>query len=225
MNDLNRKAFGGLLNLLVCVGLMVFLPAWTLRYWQAWLFLIAFFVPTAAITLYLMKKDPKLLERRVSAGMVAEKEKTQKIIQGVASIAFIATIVFPAIDHRLGLSTVPVGAVLAGDALILLGFLVVFLVFKENTFTSGIIEVSAGQRVISTGPYAIVRHPMYVGALILLLGVPLALGSLWGLLAIIPMTLAMVVRLLDEEKFLGQNLAGYLDYKRKVRYRLAPFVW
>jgi protein-S-isoprenylcysteine O-methyltransferase Ste14 len=178
-----------------------------------------------AITIYLIKKDPKLLERRINAGPGAEKEKSQKIIQFLAAIAFIAVIVFPAIDHRFAWSTVLPYAVAAGDILVALGLLVIFFVFKENTFTSAIIEVGTEQKIISTGPYAFVRHPMYTGGLIMLLGVPLALGSWWGLFTIIPITLVIIWRLLDEEKFLAKNLSGYSEYQNKVRYRLLPFIW
>jgi protein-S-isoprenylcysteine O-methyltransferase Ste14 len=219
------KAFGGLFNLFVCLALLIFLPAWTLNYWQAWVFLGAFFGPALAITLYLMKNDPALLERRVKGGAAAEKERSQKIIQGLAGIAFIATVIVPVLDRRFGLSVVPPYAVLAGDLLVVMGFIVVFLVFRENSYTSGIIEVAAEQRVISTGPYALVRHPMYSGALVLLFGIPLALGSWWGLFTIVPMTMILVWRLLDEEKFLGRNLPGYEEYRKSVSYRLAPFVW
>jgi protein-S-isoprenylcysteine O-methyltransferase Ste14 len=225
MNELNRKAIGGLVNLLLCVALLIFLPAWTLRYWQGWVFLLAFFGPALGITLYLMKNDPQLLERRVKSGSMAEKRRSQKVIQGFAAMAFAAMIALPVLDHRFRWSAVPVFAVVAGDGLVVLGFLLVFLVFKENTFTSGTIEVAAEQKVISTGPYAIVRHPMYVGALVLLLGMPLALGSYWGLLTILAMTAVIVWRLLDEEKFLVEHLAGYSEYRERVRYRLAPFVW
>ena len=224
-NALNRKAIGGLLNMMVCAALMVFLPAWTIRYWQAWVFLAVFFIPSLLITFYLMKKDPKLLERRVHAGVIAEKEAFQKVVQGAATLAFAALLVFPAIDHRVGWSRTPVWAVAAGDGLMVLGFVVVFFVFRENSFTSSIIEVSEEQEIISTGPYGVVRHPMYVGALILLLGIPLALGSVWGLLGFIPMVGAIVVRLLDEERFLGRSLEGYIEYRKIVRYRLVPFVW
>ena len=225
MKDLNKKAFGGLLSLLISLAASLFLPAWTLYYWQAWIFLGVFSVSVLAITIYLIKKDPKLLERRINAGPGAEKEKSQKIIQFLASIAFIAVLVFPAIDHRFGWSTVPPYAVAAGDILVALGLLVIFFVFKENTFTSAIIEVGTEQKIISTGPYAFVRHPMYTGGLIMLLGVPLALGSWWGLFTIIPITLVIIWRLLDEEKFLAKNLSGYSEYQNKVRYRLLPFIW
>jgi protein-S-isoprenylcysteine O-methyltransferase Ste14 len=225
MNDLNKKAFGGLLLLVISLGGLLFLPAWTLHYWQAWLFLAVFSVSVLAITLYLMNRDPELLRRRVNAGPGAEKEISQKLIQLFATLAFLAVIVFPAIDHRFAWSTVPLYAILVGDGLVALGLLIVFLVFKENTYTSGVIEVDQGQRVVSTGPYALVRHPMYVGAVVMLLGFPLALGSWWGLLAVIPITMVIVLRLLDEEKFLAKNLPGYLEYRNRVRYRLIPFIW
>ena len=225
MKELNRRAFEGLLQLVVALVVLIFLPAWTIHYWQAWVFLAVFLVSTLAITLYLMEKDPKLLERRVKAGSAAEKEASQKIIQSIASIAFIFVIAFPAIDHRCGWSTVPTFVVVLGDVLVALGLLFVFFVFRENTYTSAVIEVDTEQKVISTGPYAIVRHPMYISASIMLVGVPLALGSFWGLLAVIPITITIVWRLLEEEVFLTNNLSGYAEYRSKVKYRLLPFVW
>jgi protein-S-isoprenylcysteine O-methyltransferase Ste14 len=225
MTDLNKKAFAGLLNLIICLALLLFLPAWTLDYWQAWIFLAVFSVSVLAITIYLMKNDPKLLERRVKAGPVAEKEKRQRTIQILATIAFAAIIVFPAIDHRFAWSEVPPYVTLAGDMLVALGLLLVFFVFKENSFASGTIEVGAEQKIVTTGPYALVRHPMYIGGLVMLLGIPLALGSWWGLLTVIPIALVIVWRLLDEEKFLAKNLAGYPEYQKKVRRRLLPLIW
>jgi protein-S-isoprenylcysteine O-methyltransferase Ste14 len=225
MNQLNIKAFAGLLQLLIIMSLVIFLPAWTFHYWQAWIFLAVFFVSVLAITLYLMKNDPKLLERRTNAGPVAEQQTIQKIIQSLAALAFIAMFIVSALDHRFAWSTMPPYVTALGDILVALGLYFVFLVFKENTFASGTIEVGAEQRVIATGPYAFVRHPMYIGALVMLLGVPLALGSWWGLLTIIPMTLVLVARLLDEEKFLARNLAGYCEYRDKVRSRLIPLIW
>jgi protein-S-isoprenylcysteine O-methyltransferase Ste14 len=134
-------------------------------------------------------------------------------------------IILPALDHRFAWSDIPPFLVISGDILIALGFLVIFFVFKENTFTAAVIEVAVDQKVISTGLYALIRHPMYAGALIMLLGTPLALGSWWGLLMFIPFTLIIVWRLLDEEKFLSKYLGGYSEYKKRVRYRLVPFVW
>lgn len=225
MKGLNKKVFGGFLRLLVSLAVLLFLPAWTLRYWQAWIFLSVFSSSVLAITVYLIKWDPRLLERRINAGPGAERERSQKIIQTLAMMAFIAVFVFSAVDHRFVWSRVPPYVVAAGDILVVLGMLIIFFVFKENTFTSAVIEVDTEQKVISTGPYAFVRHPMYFGALVMLSGVPLALGSWWGLLTIIPMTLVIVWRLLDEEQFLAKKLSGYSEYRRKVRHRLIPFIW
>jgi protein-S-isoprenylcysteine O-methyltransferase Ste14 len=222
---LNKKVFNRLLRFFISLAALLFLTAWTLDYWQAWIFLAVFSVSAFAITIYLEKKDPKLLERRMNAGPGAEKEKSQKIIQVLALIAFIAVLVFPAIDRRLAWSTMPPYVTAAGDLLVALGFLVIFFVFKENTFASAIIEVGPGQKVITTGPYALVRHPMYSGALVMLLGEPLALGSWWGLFTIIPITAVIVWRLLNEEKFLAKNLSGYSEYQSKVKCRLLPFIW
>jgi protein-S-isoprenylcysteine O-methyltransferase Ste14 len=225
MNTLHMKAFGGLLCLLLVMSSLLFIPAWTLDYWQAWTFLAVYFGSSLAITLHLMKNDPKLLERRMSGGPAAEKETTQKIIMLLVSLGFIALIVVPALDHRFGWSHMPPSAALAGDVLVLLGWLAIFSVFEENTFSSATIELAPGQKVISTGPYALVRHPMYAGGLVMLLGVPIALGSWWGLLVIVAMIPALIWRLLDEEKFLARNLPGYMDYQRQVRYRLIPLLW
>jgi protein-S-isoprenylcysteine O-methyltransferase Ste14 len=225
MSSLNLKAFGGLLNLSVCLWLSIFVPAWTLNYWQGWVFIAVFMGSSLAITLYLMKADPKLLERRVKAGVAAEKEIAQKVIQGAAGLAFIATIALPALDHRFGWSRVSWIASVVGDVLVAAGFLIVFRVFQENSFTSGTIEVGEGQAVVSTGPYAVVRHPMYAGALVLLAGSPVALGSWWGLVMVVPMLVVLMWRLTDEERFLEKNLPGYAEYCGKVRFRLAPLIW
>jgi protein-S-isoprenylcysteine O-methyltransferase Ste14 len=225
MTELNKKASQGLVELIVVMAALTFLPAWTFEYWQAWILLAVFFACTLAIDLYLVKNDPKLLERRLKAGPGSEKEKSQQIIQAMAIVAFVTIFVFSALDHRFGWSPVPPFVSILGDVLVALGLYFVFLVFKENTFTSGIIEVGDDQKVVATGPYALVRHPMYIGALVMLVGVPLALGSLWGLLTIVPMVFVLVIRLLDEEKFLARNLAGYSEYQSKVRYHLVPLIW
>ncbi len=225
MRGLNIRAFAGLLQLVVALAVLIFLPAWTLHYWQAWILVAVFVACTLAITIYLMRNDPALLERRLKAGPGAEQENSQKIIQALAIVAFISIFVVSALDHRFGWSSVPPYVVALGDILIALGFYFVFLVFKENTFSSGIIEVGSEQKVITTGPYALVRHPMYIGALVMLIGVPVALGSWWGLSTIILMVVVLVWRLLDEETFLAKRLAGYSEYQSRVRYRLLPFIW
>jgi protein-S-isoprenylcysteine O-methyltransferase Ste14 len=225
MNMLNVKAFGGLLLLFLVMAALLFIPVETLDYWQAWTFLAVYFAASLAITLYLMKKDPQLLARRMSGGPTAEKQTTQKIIMSFTSLGFIGLLVVPALDHRLAWSHMPTYAALAGDVLVALGWIAIFLVFKENTFTSATIELAPDQKVISTGPYALVRHPMYAGALVMLLGIPIALGSWWGVLVIAVIMPALIWRLFDEEKFLTRNLPGYREYQNKVRYRLIPHVW
>jgi len=219
------KAFGGLLFLVVVMGALLFIPARTLNYWQAWTFLAVYFASSLAITLYLMKKDPKLLQRRMSGGPAAEKERAQKIIMFFASLGFIGLIIFPGLDHRFAWSRVPPYVALAGDVLVGVGFLAIFFVFKENTFSFATIEVARDQTVISTGPYALVRHPMYAGAFVMLVGIPIALGSWWGLLVLVAMMPALIWRLFDEEKILARKLPGYVEYQRTVRYRLIPLVW
>ncbi|HWR25938.1 MAG TPA: isoprenylcysteine carboxylmethyltransferase family protein [Methanosarcina sp.] len=223
--NLKIKTLLGFVQLIFMLGLSLFLPAGSFNFWQAWVYLIIFIVSSAAVTVYLWKKDPKLLESRVKAGPGAEKEKAQKIIQLFASICFIAILVIPSLDHRFGWSNVQLYIVVAGNILVVLGFFLIFLVFKENTFAAATVEMSTDQKVITTGPYSIVRHPMYISALIMLFGTPLALGSWWGLVTLIPMTLIIVLRLLDEEKFLLKNLRGYKEYCQKTRYRLIPFIW
>jgi protein-S-isoprenylcysteine O-methyltransferase Ste14 len=225
MLALNQKALLGLFALSLCIAGLLFAPAWTIHYWQAWVFLAVFFISVLAITIYLMKRDPSLLERRIYAGPTAEKQLGQKKAQSVLQLAFLVIPALSAIDHRIGWSKVPVGVVALGDFLVVLGLFIVFLVFRENTFTSAIIDIYAGQKVISTGPYAIVRHPMYAGVLLMLIGEPLALGSSWALLAVIPLMLGIVWRLIQEEQFLLTNLPGYVDYRGRVRYRLVPLVW
>ena len=225
MKALHRKALFGILRTFVILVVVIFVPSWSLNYWQGWACLAAFFVPACAITVWVAKNDPALLERRLKAGPKAEKEIGQKIVQTIASTVFLGDFVFPAFDRRYGWSPAPAWASVVGDLMMVLGFVIVFRVFKENSFTSGIIEVAENQKVISTGPYALVRHPMYTGGLIMLFGIPLALGSWLGMLINVPMTAAIVWRLLDEERFLLQNLPGYTEYRETVKYRLIPLVW
>jgi protein-S-isoprenylcysteine O-methyltransferase Ste14 len=220
-----RSAVGGLVFLFVVLALAAFAPAGTVRWVEAWVYLGVFFGASTAITIYLAKKDPALLDRRTKAGPLAEKERSQKIVQSLASVAFLSIIVVPALDRRFGWSHVPFVAALVADVLVAAGFAAVFFVFRENTFTSAVIEVAKEQRVVTTGPYAIVRHPMYAGALLLLVATPVALGSWVGLATFVPFVAIIVWRLLDEEKFLAGHLAGYEAYREKVKYRLVPFLW
>jgi protein-S-isoprenylcysteine O-methyltransferase Ste14 len=225
MTNLNVKAWFALIALALVMGLLLFGCAGTVSYWQGWAYLTIFTTASALTTRYLMAKDPALLERRMSGGPTAETRPTQKVIMWGASISFIAMLVVPALDVRFEGPTVSPVATVAGDLLVAIGFYLIFLVYRENTFTSATIEVAADQKVISTGPYAIVRHPMYASASLYLIGTPLALGSLWGFVPLGVMIPFLIWRLFDEERFLAKNLPGYADYQRRVRHRLIPFVW
>jgi protein-S-isoprenylcysteine O-methyltransferase Ste14 len=225
MENLKRRAWLGLLFLAIVMGLLVFIPAGTVRYWQAWVYLGVFLGISALITLDLVRNDPALLRRRLKGGPTAEKSPTQKIIMFLNSAGFVGLLVVPALDHRFGWSNVPVPLVLAGDVLTVVGFSIVFRVYRINTFASATIEIAEGQEVISTGPYAVVRHPMYAGGLVYLLGMPLALGSYWGFLVFAAMLPALIWRMLDEEEFLAKKLPGYAEYLDRVRWRLIPKVF
>jgi protein-S-isoprenylcysteine O-methyltransferase Ste14 len=222
---IKRKAFFGFSCLILIMGLLLFIPAGTLNFWEAWVYLLIFSTSSLLITLFLMRKDVELLKRRLNAGAAAENERNQKIIQTFAQIFFIGILIVPGLDHRFNWSDVSLKLVITGDIFVALGFFIVFLVFKENSFTSAIIEVAEEQKVISTGPYKLVRHPMYSGALLLLLFTPFALGSFWSLTFAILMIIVIIYRLLDEEKFLLKNLPGYKDYCQKTGFRLIPWVW
>ena len=225
MISLNVKAWLANFLLALVMAALLFATAGTVRYWQGWLFLAVFIGAALVITAHLVRHDPALLRRRMVGGPMAEPETRQKIIMLFASIGFIALLLVSALDHRFGWSSVPVPVVIAGDILIVVGFAVVLRVFRENKFTSARVEIAREQRVVTTGPYALVRHPMYAGAFLYLLGMPLALGSYWGLLAVAAMMAAITWRMFDEEDLLARGLPGYVDYQRSVRWRLIPGIF
>jgi protein-S-isoprenylcysteine O-methyltransferase Ste14 len=224
MNPLVRKTIFGFIQLHVILGILLFMSAGSITYWQGWAYL-GVFLACNLLTLYLINYDQKLLESRLNAGPTAEKEKSQKIILSFASLFVIGLIFIPGLDFRFHWSQVPLEAVVIANAGIALGFLIVFFVFRESSYASAIIEVSDEQQVVSTGPYSIVRHPMYTGGLLLFLFTPIALGSYWALLLFPPLTTVIILRLLDEEKFLSEHLSGYQEYSQKIPYRLIPFIW
>lgn len=207
------------------LGLILFLPARTFNYWQAWLFIFVFLACVTGIGLYLSINDPALLERRKKVGPAAEQSPVQKIIMSIALVGILALLVVCALDHRFSWTRVPVVISLLGDGLVALGLYLNLLVFKENSFGGSTVETVADQKVISTGPYALVRHPMYLGVLVMMIGVPLALASLWGLAILAGILPGLVWRILDEEKLLVQQLPGYAEYMQKVRFRLLPYLW
>ena len=220
-----QKALTGLLKATIVLAVLLFVPAWTLRFWEGWAYLAIMAACSAAIILYLERHDDALIGRRLKAGPVAEKEKSQKIIQGLTSIFGIILYLVPGFDARWQWSHVPMVLVVIGQIGLALGFVIMFLVFRENSYSSSIVEVAKDQKVISTGPYAVVRHPMYVGAVLMFLATPLALNSWWAFIPAIALSAMIAVRLVDEEKFLVANLPGYGDYRLSVRSRLIPGIW
>lgn len=209
----------------VALAGLIFVPARTVNYWRGWAFLGTFVLSTLIITVYLARNDPKLLDRRLSAGPQAEKEPSQKIIVSLIIFLFAGLLVFSSLDWQFHWSPVPHWVSIAGDLLIFLSYIFFIWVFRANTYGASTIQVIEDQKVVSTGPYAFVRHPMYAGAFVMLAGIPLALGSWWGLFFFLLAIPVLLWRLGDEERFLRRNLPGYTEYTQQVRYRLIPFVW
>lgn len=209
----------------MALGVLLFLPAWTLNFWQAWVFIAVFMICVDYIGLYLSLKDPELLARRQKVGPAEEQAPAQKIIMTLAIVANLGLLVFCALDHRFGWSPVPALVSLVGDGLVALGLLMTLEVMKVNSYSGSTIEKFEGQSVISTGPYALVRHPMYAGAVVMVTGAPLALGSWWGLLVLVITVPVLMWRILDEEKLLRKDLPGYSEYTQKVHFRLVPYLW
>jgi protein-S-isoprenylcysteine O-methyltransferase Ste14 len=210
-----------LLGILV-TGLMLFLPAGSLNYWQAWIFMGVLFIPVMFVVSYFLKHDRGLLERRMK---FKEKEAEQKTIIKITDLIFFVGFLIPGFDYRYGWSKVPTAVVIISDIIIFLGYLLVFFVFRENSYTSRIIEVDKKQKVISTGPYSVIRHPMYAGVISMFIFMPLALGSYWALIFFIPVIVLVILRTLNEEEVLLRDLKSYKEYCQKVRYRLIPGVW
>lgn len=206
-------------------ALLLLVPAGTGNYWQAWVFIAVFMVATLVMSLYLAVRDPAALRRRMRAGPGAENRTSQKLITSGIVAAVVAVLVVSALDHRFGWSPVPTALVVAGDVLVAAGLIAAQWVVIENPSAAATITVEAGQPVVTTGMYGVVRHPMYAGSLVMMLGTPLALGSYWGLLVVLAALPLLAARILDEESMLRRQLAGYPEYMNQVRYRLVPYVW
>lgn len=209
---------------LVVIGLLLFRSAGTIQYWQAWVYLAVGAVTSTLLTLSITK-DPTLLENRSKTGVAAEQRPIQKVIVWCMGLVWIGSFVVPGLDRRYGWSSMPTWLSIGGNLLVIASMWMVCRVFKENSFASATVEIGEEQKVITTGPYAIVRNPMYSSATVYFIAMSLALGSYWGLIPSVLMTLGFVWRLFDEEKFLAQNLAGYTEYCAKVRWHLIPGVF
>lgn len=217
-----KKVISAYLSAFVVLGLMFFVPAGTVFYWQAWVYLVVMFFSAGSIGAYLMRHDKALMERRLK---MKEREEPQKKIIKAGTIIYLAIFLVPGLDFRFGWSQVPLAVVIFSDAVVLFGYYLFFLTLKENSYASRIIEVEKGQKVVTTGPYAVVRHPMYSAILLIMVFTPLCLGSYWGLFATIPAFPLIILRILNEERALAENLPGYKEYLEKNRYRLIPGIW
>jgi protein-S-isoprenylcysteine O-methyltransferase Ste14 len=226
MHDpLTLRVFVGIARTQAVLALMLFGPGWSLDYWQGWLLWLVFFACILAISIYLLAHDRALVRRRMKAGPTAERRPQQKLVQSVFVVLLVMLVIVSVLDHRFGWSAPGPAAATLGDGLIVIGFVIVFATFRANSFASAIVEVGPGQTVIDTGPYAVVRHPMYSGALLMFFGTPPALGSWWGLIPAALLSGALAWRLLDEEQFLVRELSGYGAYREKVHSRLLPGLW
>jgi len=206
----------------IFIGCMLFLPAGTLGYWEAWLYMGLLFIPVAIAGVVLVIKDPELLERRMRT---REREAPQRKVIAGSSLLLLAEFLIPGFDRRYAWSTVPLSLVLLADILILLGYLLFILTIRENRFASRVVEVQDNQVVISTGPYALVRHPMYLAISVIFTLTPLALGSYWALIPALLLPLVLAARIGNEEQLLRRDLPGYEEYCQKVKYRLLPLIW
>ncbi|MCC0637452.1 MULTISPECIES: methyltransferase family protein [unclassified Clostridioides] len=208
---------------ILVLACLIFGLTGTIDFWQGWIFLTAFCIPTCIITIYLMINDPVLLERRIKS----KETRPQQILgQSIAGFLFLFGLLgVPALDNRFAWSSIPIILTIISDVLILIGFIIVFFVFRYNSFTSKVIVVMSNQKVITDGPYSVVRHPMYLGAILIILFTPLALNSWWGMIAVIPLCIIVVFRILDEEKLLSAELDGYKEYCQKTKYRIIPYIW
>lgn len=204
---------------------VLFWPAGTFDYWQAWVFLAVFVATTGVGSAYLAARYPDALARRMKAGPTAETRPAQRIIMTLTLTLVVVTFVLSALDHRFGWSQVPVWLVIAGDLLVAADLGVTQLVIVQNNYAAATVRVEAGQPLADTGLYGWVRHPMYTGAAVMMLGTPLALDSWWGLLGVLASAPVIVARIRDEERMLSEELVGYPEYMTRVRYRLVPYLW
>lgn len=225
MNDLSRKALASVARTQVALALMLFVPARTFAYWEAWLYWTLSTVAALATALHFLRRDPALIQRRLEVGARAEPLKSQQIIQAIGSVLYAAMFIVAALEQHVHGSQVSAPVILIADAIVAAGLALTFLVFKANTFTASTVTVEAGQCVVTTGPYAIVRHPMYAASIVWFLATPFALGSPWALVPAGLMSLTVGVRLVDEERHLRTSLPGYDGYCESVRWRLIPGLW
>jgi protein-S-isoprenylcysteine O-methyltransferase Ste14 len=221
-SKLERRLLGIVIPSIFIIGAMVFIPAGTLAFWEGWVFLSALFIPMFFVFIYMIRHERRLLEKRMN---LKEKREKQKFIQLFNVLLFVASMTIAGLDHRYGWSHVPFWLVIASDIMMITGYVFFIRSMLHNEYASRVIEVQKGQRVVDTGPYAVVRHPMYAAGILMYMLIPVALGSFWAMIPLLLIPVMLVFRLLDEEKALIKGLKGYKQYMKKVKYRLIPWIW
>lgn len=222
MKKLIRKIIIRFSLLPIFLGLLTLVPAGTFNYWQVYVYFAFLVIPMIFVLFYFLKNDPQFLERRTKT---REKEKTQRVIQITFSLFFVSAFIISGLDRRFGWSNISPYMILLANIVSLFGYLIVIIVFKQNSYASRVVEVENSQKVISTGIYSIIRHPMYLGVIIMWIPIPIALGSYWALIPIATIPFSLVLRILNEESVLIRELPGYKEYCQKTKYRLIPFIW
>ncbi|MBU0586413.1 isoprenylcysteine carboxylmethyltransferase family protein [Candidatus Micrarchaeota archaeon] len=220
--DLKLKAMLAFLAAPILLGLFLFVPAGTLDYWEAWAYMAILLIPMLFVVLYFMKKDPEFLKRRMK---YKEKEARQDLIIKAGGIVYFVGFLIPGLDKRFGWSSVPFEIIIIADIMVFLGYALIFLTFKENSYAGRTVQVEKGQKVVTTGPYSIIRHPMYLGTLLLYILTPIALGSYIAVPIFLLFIPVIIFRILNEEEVLTRELKGYKEYCIKTKYRLLPFIW
>jgi len=220
--QLISKALARFIPGIIIISALLFIPAGSIKFWNAWLFMGVLFIPMLFVIVYLIIRDPELLFKRMNT---SEKEKTQKKVVLFTSIIFLSAFIISGLDYRFQWSTVPLLVVVISAIIVLTGYILFFMVMRQNSYSSRVVEIQVKQKVIDSGLYGIVRHPMYSAAILMLMFMPLVLGSFYALIPLIIFPLQLGMRMKNEELILEKGLDGYIEYKKKVRYKIIPFLW
>ena len=220
--QLISKALARFIPGIIIISALMFISAGSIKYWNAWLFMGELFIPMLFVLVYLLIRDPELLLKRMNTN---EKEKTQKKVVLITLIMFLSTFIISGLDYRYKWSTVPLLVVVISAIMVLTGYILFFIVMRQNSYASRVVEIQEKQKVIDTGLYGIVRHPMYSAAILMFMSMPLVLGSFYALIPLAIFPFQMGTRMRNEEQILEKGLDGYIEYKKRIQYKIFPFLW
>jgi protein-S-isoprenylcysteine O-methyltransferase Ste14 len=206
----------------IIMSALLFIPAGSVKFWNAWMFIGVLFIPMLFVIFYLIIRDPELLYKRLKTN---ESEKTQKKVVLLTSVVFLSAFIIAGLDYRFEWSAVPVPLEILSALIVLIGYILFYMVMRQNSYASRVVEIQEKQKVIDTGLYGIVRHPMYFAAILMFMFMPLVLGSFYALIPLLIFPFQMSTRMKNEEEILEKGLEGYILYKEKVRYKIIPYVW